>query len=59
MKRFQIVVGAALLLGTSQVRAWEGQEYYDGLITEINQPKEAGSDFNFAALPAFGTVTKM
>ena len=60
MKRFQIVVGAALLLGTSQVRAWEGQDlrqdYCGDPITEINQLREAGSDFNFAALPTFSTI---
>ena len=78
MKRFQIVLGAALLLGTSQVSAWEGQvvistpntslvlhanegedlrqDYYGGLIAGINQLKEGGSDFNFAALPTFGTI---
>ena len=71
MKKVFLVVGAALLLGTSQVSAWEGQviistpntslvlhanegedlrqDYYGGLIAEINQLKEAGSDFNFAA----------
>ena len=78
MKRFQIVLGAALLLWTSQVSAWEGQvvistpntslvlhanegedlrqDYYGGLIAGINQLKEGGSDFNFAALPTFGTI---
>ena len=78
MKKVFLVVGAALLLGTSQVSAWEGQvvistpntslvlhanegedlrqDYYGGPITKVNQLKEAGSDFNFAALPTFGTV---
>ena len=67
-----------MLLGTSQVSAWEGQvvistpntslvlhanegedlrqDYYGGLIAGINQLKEGGSDFNFAALPTFGTI---
>ena len=78
MKRFQIVFGAALLLGTSQVSAWEGQviistpntslvlhanegedlrqDYYGGLIAEINQLKEAGCDYNIAVLLTFGTT---
>ena len=32
------------------------QDYYGGLIAGINQLKEGGSDFNFAALPTFGTI---
>ena len=32
------------------------QDYYGAKLADVKQLKEAGSDFNFAALPAFGTV---
>ena len=32
------------------------QDYYGSRIMETKQLKEAGSDFNFAALPTFGTI---
>jgi len=32
------------------------QDYYGAGLTDVGQLKEAGSDFNFAALPTFGTV---
>lgn len=32
------------------------QDYFGAKLTDMRQLKEAGSDFNFAALPAFGTV---
>jgi alpha-galactosidase len=32
------------------------QDYYGAKITEVGQLKAAGSDFNFATLPTFGTV---
>lgn len=32
------------------------QDYFGAKLTDMRQLKEAGSDFNFAALPTFGTV---
>ena len=59
MKRFQIVLGAALLLGTPKVSAWVGQvivDYCGAKITEVEQLKEAGCDYNIAVLLTFGTT---